>query len=176
MKHSILTLTILLPVLAAATASAQMASIRFAAPVNPIAGLPKLFPSPMTGPLVGSGITLPSLVPALTPSLSLAAAAPLLPLRMPTRGGQIPVQPSRDNVVNPLRRVMPGVVIRFTGPASSTNPGAAKPDASKERLDGAFDGEGLPSKPIVNMPGRKPVSSGRHISLPEWDLERELGI
>ena len=175
MKHSFLTLTILLPVLAAATASAQMASIRFAAPVNPIAGLPKLFPSPMTGPLVGTGITLPSLVPALTPSLSLAAAAPLLPLRMPTRGGQIPVQPSRDNVVNPLRSVMPGVVIRFDQSVSS-KPGAAKPDASKERLDGAFDGEGLPSKPVVNLPGRKPVSSGRHISLPEWDLERELGI
>ncbi|HEX4048204.1 MAG TPA: hypothetical protein VH309_10240 [Elusimicrobiota bacterium] len=180
MKRSILPLALALPLFAAATASAQLASIRFVAPVNPVAGLPRLLPSPMTGPLAGSGITLPNLVPALTPSLSLAAAAApasaYLPSpSLPAREGRIPAspaQPSRDGVVNPLRRVMPGVVIRF-GQTAPAKGGAVQPDRSKENLDQAFDGEGAPSKPVVE---RQPVSSGRHISLPEWDLERELGL
>jgi hypothetical protein len=135
----------------------------------------------MTGPLVGTGITLPNLVPSLTPSMSLAAApipAFLLPVRMPAREGQVPAspaQPSRDGVVNPLRRVMPGVVVRFSGAASKPAAGLDL-NASKERLDETFDGEGTPSRPAVELPRRKPVASGRHISLPEWDLERELGI
>jgi hypothetical protein len=167
-------------VLCAAAASAQVTSIRFAAPVNPIAGLPKLLPSPLTGPLVGTPITLPNLVPALTPAVSLAAAPAatiIMPMSLPTREGQVPAspaRPSRDGVVNPLRRVMPGVVIRFN--EAPSKPGAAKPDAIKDKLDETFDGSGAPSKPAVGLPGRGPVSSGRHISLPEWDLERELGI
>lgn len=169
--------TLLVTALCAGTASAQLTTIRFAAPVNPIAGLPKLLPSPMTGPLVGTGISLPSLVPALTPSMSLAAVAPaLMPVRMPSPQGLIPAIPAQragGDIVNPLRRVMPGVVIRFNAPV---NGAVSKPDAAKEKLDETFDGEDAPSKPIVNFPGRRPVSSGRHISLPEWDLERELGI
>ena len=155
MRRSILPLTIFLPLLGAATAAAQMTAIRFVAPVNPISGLPKLFPSPKTGPILGTGITFPNLVPVF------------LPVRMPTREGQLPAtpaQPSRDGVVNPLRRVMPDVVIRFE----------LTPDAPKEKLDEAFDGEAR--KPAVELPRRNPVSSGRHVSLPEWDLERELGI
>jgi hypothetical protein len=182
MKRFTLPLTLVLSVLAAA-ASAQITTIRFAAPVNPIASLPKLLPSPMIGPLVGTGITLPNLVPALTPSMSLAAAAAtpdyLLPMNLPARNGQIPATPARpsnDGVVNPLRRVMPGVVIRFGGRIAPAKPGSALPDSSKESLDQAFDGENDRSKPVVELPRRKPVSSGRHISLPEDDLMRELGI
>jgi hypothetical protein len=181
-----ITLTFALPILAVAISAAQVTPIRFAAPVNPIAGLPRLLPSPMTGPLVGTGITLPNLVPALTPSLTLASAAPIasyiLPVSMPARDGQIPATPaqsSRDGVVNPLRRVMPGVVIRFNDPSgAAAKPASALPDSSspKKKLDEEFDGEGAPSKPAVQLPRRKPVTSGRHISLPEWDLERELGI
>ncbi|MFI5349356.1 MAG: hypothetical protein ACHQ2Z_07425 [Elusimicrobiota bacterium] len=177
MNRSILPLTLLLPVFAAATANAQLSTVRFAAPVNPIASLPKLLPSPMVGPLAGTGITLPSLVPALTPSIVLAAATPdfILPMRMPSRDNTLPAKPtkpSRDGVNNPLRRVIPGVIIRFDSVALP----AAKPDASKERLDQEFDGQGAPPKPIVGLPRRGAVSSGRHITLPEWDLERELGI
>jgi hypothetical protein len=163
-------------------ASAQVTTIRLAAPVNPIAGLPRLLPSPMTGPLVGTGISLPNLVPALTPSMTLAAVAPALsPVSLPAHQQLIPAIPAQragGDVVNPLQRVMPGVVVRFNAPANgSTNGGAASiPDAPKEKLDETFDGSGAPSKPVVNLPGRRPVSSGRHISLPEWDLERELGI
>jgi hypothetical protein len=186
MKRSILPLSILLPVLCAATAAAQFAPVRFVAPVNPVAGLPRLLPSPLTGPLVGNSISLPNLVPSLTPSLSLAAiaAAPayLPAARMPSREGQLPAAPAkRDEVVNPLRRVQPGVVIRFSGAVASSKssaaaqPDDAKPELSKENLDQAFDGEGRP-KPVVDGSRRKPVTSGRHISLPEWDLEKELGI
>ena len=181
MKRFTLPLTLLLPVLAAATAAAQLTPVRFIAPVNPIAGLPRLFPSPMIGPLAGTGVTLPSLVPALTPSLSLAYSLPdlILPVRVPSRDGQLPMtphKPSRDGVNNPLRRVIPGVIIRFDGISAPSKPGAAKPDASKEKLDQEFDGSGAPSRPAVELPRRKPISSGRHITLPEWDLEKELGI
>ena len=179
MKRSILPLTLILPVLAAATAAAQLTTIRFAAPVSPIAGLPILLPSPITGPLAGNGITLPNLVPALTPSPSLAAfplPAYLPSVRMPSRQDRLPAapaRPSRDEVVNPLRQVMPGVIIRFNAPS---RPGPATPDVSKEKLDSVFDGDGGPSRPAVDQPRREPVSSGRRIGLPEWDLERELGL
>lgn len=184
MKLSLTPLT-LVAALCAATASAQVTPVRFAAPVNPIAGLPKLLPSPISGPLAGTGISLPSLVPALTPSVVLAAAAPA---PIPAASVNLPVvheelipaiQPARDpNVGNPLQRVMPGVVVRFNAPANgSTNGAPSVPaDAPKEKLDETFDGSGAPSKPAVNLPARKPVTSGRHVSLPEWDLERELGI
>ncbi|HXT00149.1 MAG TPA: hypothetical protein VN915_05705 [Elusimicrobiota bacterium] len=180
MKLSLTPLTFV-AALCAATASAQVTPIRFAAPVNPIAGLPKLLPSPMTGPLVGTGISLPNLVPALTPSVTLAALAPAAPapVGLPAHQELIPaVQPARDpGVVNPLQRVMPGVVVRFAAPANGSANGAPSvPDAPKEKLDETFDGTGAPSKPAVNLPVRRPVSSGRHVSLPEWDLERELGI
>ena len=181
MKRFTLPLTLILPVLAAATAAAQLTPVRFIAPVNPIAGLPKLLPSPMIGPLAGTRISLPSLVPALTPSIRLAAALPdlIVPVRMPSREGRLPAtpaQPSRDGVINPLRRVIPGVVIRFDGVSAPSKPGSALPDASKEKLDQEFDGNGAPSKPVGGLPRRQPISSGRHITLPEWDLERELGI
>ena len=180
MKLTSLPFTLLVAALSAGAASAQVTAIRFSAPVSPIAGLPRLLPSPMTGPLVGTGISLPSLVPALTPSVSLLAAAPApMPVSMPAHEGLIPAMPaapSRDGVVNPLQRVMPGVVIKFSAGATQPQTGAAKNDAAKEKLDETFDGQGNPNKPAVNLPGRRPVSSGRHISLPEWDLERELGI
>jgi hypothetical protein len=177
MKRSILTLTILLSVLAAATASAQLTTIRFSAPVNPVESLPKLLPSPMTGPLIGNGITLPSFAAAWTPEFRLPAAAPrlpfALPVRLPASGVRFPE--IHDGPAYPLHRVTPGTAIRFVS-ASTIQSGAAQSDASKERLDGVFDGAGRASKPSVDLPRRTPVSSGRHISLPEWDLERELGL
>jgi hypothetical protein len=167
--------------LCAGAASAQVTPIRFAAPISPIAGLPKLLPSPLTGPLVGTGISLPTPLPTLAPSVILApafaaAAIPAAvaePAALPSRGGQLTA--TSDGVVNPLTRVMPGVAIRFAGAETPSKPASVLPDSSKQKLDETFDGGNRPSKPSV-VPGRKPVTSGRHISLPEWDLERELGI
>ncbi len=183
MKFSALIATFLLTALGAASAAAQVTSIRFSAPLNPIAGLPKILPSPLTGPLVGTGISLPTPLPSLTPSVILTPAhaasalpASIAPAALPARGGQIaavPADSSRDGVVNPLRRVQPGVVFRFAG---AQGPAASGSDASKGRLDETFDGEKDPSKPAVNLPRRAPVTSGRHVSLPEDDLMKELGF
>lgn len=173
MKTSTLTLAAALPLLCAALASAQIAPVRLSAPVNPVAGLPKLLPSPMTGPLAGMGISLPTVVPSLAPAPALlAAAAPApapLPAALPSRRVPVlPVAPSRDTVINPLRRIMPGVTVRFgeQKPAEKT-----APDAGKDRLDELFDGDG-------EIPGlnRGPVGHERRISLPEDDLMRELGF
>jgi hypothetical protein len=188
MKRSTLTLTLLLPAICAAAAAAQIVPVRFSAPVSPIAGLPKYLPSPISGPLAGNGISLPSLVPALTPTLKLSAAAPLLaslpvaPALLPSRPGSLPASPadgSRDVVNNPLRRVMPGVTIRFAATAAQSASGSAPsvkatPDEAKGDLDEAFDGSEQPARrPVLR---RGPISSERHISLPETDLERELGL
>ena len=170
MKHSILPLTLLLPLLGAVNAAAQLATIRFAAPISQISGLPSFRPSPMTGPLAATAITLPNLAPALTPSMSPAAAAPIpanfLPIGMPARESQLPAtpaRPSRDSAV-------------ISGQTAPSNLGIAKPDNSEEKIDAPdFDGKGS-SKPVVELPRRKPASSDRHITLPERDLERELGI
>jgi len=187
MKRSALTLAFLLPAVCAATAAAQVTFVRLAIPVNPIAGLPILLPSPMTGPLAGNGISLPALTPTLIPTLKLMPApqAPwpaFMPLSLPGRNGQVPApaEPSRDGVVNPLRRVMPGVVIRFSDAASKppVKPVPAGPDADKQKLDGEFDGDVAPAKPAVSFPRRerRPVISDRRHGLPEDDLLRELGI
>lgn len=174
MKRSTLILASVLPLLCAALSAAQIMPLRLSAPVNPIAGLPKLLPSPMTGPLAGMGISLPTLVPALAPASVLPAAAapaPVLPVSLPSRRAPmaVPTLPSRENVINPLRRIMPGVTVRFAGPAKGEK---AAPDA-KDDLDQLFDGDGQPVKPGVN---RGPVGNERRISLPEDDLMRELGF
>ena len=180
MKRSTLTLAFVLPALCAAVSSAQIMAIRAIAPINPIAGLPKLLPSPLTGPLGGMGIQLPSLVPSLTPSPALLAAAapaavlPLnnLPVALPSRAPRLPVPaaPSRENVINPLRQIMPGMTIRFSekAPAEKT-----VPTVKKDELDQLFDGDDQPLKPGMN---RGPIGNERRISLPEDDLMRELGF
>jgi hypothetical protein len=129
----------------------------------------------MTGPLAGMGISLPTVVPSLAPApahLAAAAPAPMpLPAALPSRRlPLLPAQPSRDSVINPLRRIMPGVVVRFgeQKPASEK----AAPDA-KDNLDQLFDGDGEPAAPGLN---RGPISHERRISLPEDDLMRELGF
>lgn len=175
MKRSTLILASVLPLLCAAMSAAQIMPLRLSAPVNPVAGLPKLLPSPMTGPLAGMGISLPTLVPALAPApalLAAAAPAPVLPVSLPSRRAPmaVPALPSRENVINPLRRIMPGVTVRFAEPAKGEK---TAPDAAKDDLDQLFDGDGQPAKPGVN---RGPIGNERRISLPEDDLMRELGF
>jgi hypothetical protein len=178
MKRSALILTLLLPALCAATAAAQVSSIRFAAPISPLAGMPTMLPSPLTGPLMGTGISLPTFLPSLTPSPILApspaaAALPagIAPLSLPSREGH--AGRVRDGGVDPLRRVLPGVTIRFAAAGTPAKPVEPLPGVAKRKLDETFDGEGQPVKPAVD---REPVASGRRIGIPELDLERELGL
>jgi hypothetical protein len=197
MNRSTLTLTLLLPALCAASSSAQVTPIRFVAPISPIAGLPRLLPSPISGPLSGLGISLPALTPSLVPSIAIvsapqAAAAPAYiaqisfpaqPAALPGRAGQLPMESSRDGVVNPMRRVAPGMQISFAGSvaasANQSQPVPAETGADKQKLDETFDGDVAPAKPtVVLFPSnrRKPVASGRRIGLPEDELLRELGF
>jgi hypothetical protein len=160
MKRSALILALALPAFSAAISAAQIIPVRFSAPVNPVVGLPTLRPSPLASPLVGARIELPSLLPSLTPSPALlAAAAPAV----------LPASPSRENASNPLRRIMPGMIV---GLSEQTESPKASPEADKDRLGQVFDGDGRPVKPGANGP----IGSERRISLPEDDLMRELGI
>jgi hypothetical protein len=175
MKRSTLILASVLPLVCAAISAAQIAPLRLSVPVNPVAGLPKLLPSPLGAPLAGTRIELPGLVPSLTPSPALlAAAAPaaILPVSLPTRRAPmaLPTLPSHENVINPLRTIMPGVTIRFGEKAKGEK---AAPDAVRDNLDQLFDGDGQSTKPGVD---RGPIGNERRISLPEDDLMRELGI
>lgn len=177
MKRSTLILAVTIQALAASASFSQVMPIRAIAPINPIAGLPKLLPSPMSGPLTGMGISLPTVLPTLAPSPALlAAAAPApspvsFPAILPSRAPSLPVpaNPSHENVINPLRRVLPGVAIRFADAPKADK----KPDAAKDNLDQLFDGEDAPIKPGI---GRGVVGNERRISLPEDDLMRELGF
>jgi len=185
MKRSTLILALALPALVAANSAAQIMPVRMFAPVNPVAGLPKVLPSPVTGPLAGMNISLPSLIPALSPAPALlAAASPAaafptnrlpLPVSLPShRLPVLPSAPSRDSVINPVRRIMPGVVVRFA--SASRKEGSdgerTQPTAKKDELDQIFDG----NQGVKPGAGRGVIDSGRRISLPEDDLMRELGI
>jgi hypothetical protein len=178
MKRSTLILAVVLPAMVAVNSAAQIMTVRAFAPVNPVSGLPKLLPSPMTGPLAGTVISLPSLVPTLTPAPALLAAAAALPAynlpaSMPShRLPLLPSAPSHENVINPVRRIMPGVVIRFAAPQTNGSKGSdgerTRPTSKKDELDQIFDNSRTP-KP-------SPIGNERRISLPEDDLLRELGF
>ncbi|MDE2141387.1 MAG: hypothetical protein KGJ84_03105, partial [Elusimicrobia bacterium] len=129
----------------------------------------------MSGPLAGMDIHLPSLVPTLTPSPALLAAvapAPVLPVSLPARRAPmaLPTLPSRENVINPLRRIMPGVTVRF---AEQTKGEKTVPAPAKDGLDQLFDGDASAVKPGME---RGVIGNERRISLPEDDLMRELGF
>lgn len=177
MKRTTLILAAAVQSLIAAAATAQIMPARAIAPVNPIAGLPRMLPSPLSGPLAGISISLPSAVPALTPAPALlpapAALAPsALPASLPTRRVPVlPAGPSRDGVNNPVRRIIPGVVVRFAEPAPKSE--KAAPEQRRDELDQLFDGDKQLPKPAVD---RGPIGHERRISLPEDDLMRELGF
>ncbi|MDE2491443.1 MAG: hypothetical protein KGM24_11375 [Elusimicrobia bacterium] len=169
-KHALFVLA--LPALLAGAAAAQVAPLT---PLgrSPLAGLPTLLPSPLTGPYAGMPTVLPA--PSLTPSLSAPAPlpAPAAPVAvaLPAAAAPLPavtVDATRENVRHPLKQVVPGVTIRFTGKDSTSD--------KKEKLDETFDGRRAPEKDAIE-PGLRPViGSERHVSLPEWDLENEIGV
>jgi hypothetical protein len=166
-----------LPALLAGAAAAQVVPI---SPLgrSPLAGLPTLLPSPLTGPYAGVPTVLPA--PTLAPSLSLPAplpapAAPVAaarPVAAEPAAAALPavkVDAARENVRHPLRSIVPGVVVRFAGAKDSV-------PAKKEKLDETFDGSRAPEKDAFE-PGTRPViGAERHVSLPEWDLENEIGV
>lgn len=166
-------LHLLAVVLLPAAAAAQFSPI--SPRINPLVELPTVLPSPAISPLSG-GIQLPAPLPALTPSLILAAPAVSVALSVPAAAAAPLAQPAvsarRENVSTPLSG-LPSAVIRVENrhtaekaPAVTPTPEAA---SDQESLDQLFDrGE-------IRAVGRA-TDSSRRIGLPEWDLERELGL
>ncbi|MBI3566274.1 MAG: hypothetical protein HY079_13845, partial [Elusimicrobia bacterium] len=153
--------SLILTALCAAAASAQVVGIH--APANPVMGLPKLLPSPLSGPLMGVGISLPA--PMALPAVSLAAApaaaipAAALVATVPTpivaaqRLAPMPavsVVAARENRANPFRAVLPDGVARFDGAAPAKTGDDAR--SEEERLNRIFDGEDQPAeRPTVEL-------------------------
>ncbi len=152
-KTTIVSFTLLL----AGSASAQIVSILPGGRGNIYIGTPTNLPGPLSNIVISPRISLPA--PLLTPTVALtlspvpmASAFPALPIALPT-------------VALPY----PALRAQFAAPAKD---GAAKDVvASREKLENLFDG----SKKNGADDERGPVRSGRHVSLPEHDLENEIG-
>lgn len=165
---------ILLPAVLAGSAAAQAVRIL---PSGPGIGAPIYFPGPVTGPTAQIKIELPS--PRLNPGLTVTLAPvvmgvfPALPMPMIPDRPIIPaIRPIavRENVAHPLAPILPGLKAQLSEVDK-------KNDWKKEIGDGLFDGRLIPErKPVVEPSDRPaPVRPGRQISLPEADLEREIG-
>jgi hypothetical protein len=138
----------------------------------------------ITAPRVELGAMLvsPVLTPAFKP-MPMGPSLPVLPV-VPVIPGT-PVMPI-INPANPIpyvprRSVTPVVAaghapalnVLLSAPSKESNP-AKDAIASREKLDGIFDGRKQPAvRPDEDERG--PVRTGRHVSLPENDLEREIG-
>ena len=136
--------------------------------------------------IIGSIRTL-SAAPALAPALTLLPMGPSLPgiPVTPIMPGSpiLPIVPQGPIMpFSPRRSVMPIVsapaaralnVNLLSAPSQDSTP-ANDVIASREKLDGIFDGRKQPvEKSEADESG--PVRSGRHVSLPENDLEKEIG-
>lgn len=149
--------------LLAGSANAQYRPIvpTFPGAGNPIISLPKNLPSPLSGPLIGTPISLP--MPTLTPSLSPASVS-LPAVAIPTPVA--PITARRENVANPMNRVVPTITVRFAETAERKDEpkNAIEQNEQKDDLDGLFDG---------HLPAHRP---GRRINIPEREMEQELGL
>lgn len=178
--------TLLLAAVAAAPASAQVVRVAtLAAPVNPVMGLPKSLPSPLAGPLAGVGISLPTVsgAPVVALAAAPAAAPAALPVSLPAPAAPLARRPalvgavlptvtmdaSRENKRNPFRSLLPDPTARL---GEKDRPQAEKgSQEEQDRLDELFDGNGQVARRRAPL-----LQPSRRHSLPEWDLEDELGL
>lgn len=151
----------------AGTASAQVTSILPGGRGNLYIGTGVNLPGPMSNIVISPRINLPA--PLLTPTVAftlapvpMAAAIPVLPIALPTAIPHHSIVAERENVTMPY-------------PALRAQFGAASKDAAapREKLDNLFDGRKPGEKGVNDDLG--PVRSDRHQSLPEHDLESEIG-
>ncbi len=158
-----------------AAASAQFSPI--SPRINPLAGLPTILPAPSISPLSG-GIQLPTPMPALTPSLRLAPAlsapaALTAPAAAPLAVPAVAADPAAPVRLPLVRR--PAQSLRLSDQRGM-------PDRETEpEPEPAYPDGPQPEIPAGDQDGQSPLfdgsaAPGRHISLPEWDLERELGL
>jgi hypothetical protein len=179
-----ITTFVTLALLLAVSASAQVVTILPGGRGNIYIGTPSNLPGPAANIVISPRISLPA--PLLTPAVAMtlapvpmAAAIPVLPVALPSAIPLMPIAlPSplpSDIVYHVAERAMPRALqAHFAAPAKD----AASPKdviAARERLDNAFDGSKLPNETRIPADERGPVRSDRHHSLPENDLEREIG-
>ena len=148
----------------AGSASAQVTSILPGGRGNLYIGTGVNLPGPAANIVISPRINLPA--PLLTPAVAftlapvpMAAALPALPVALPVAMPQSAIVAERENVTMPY-------------PALRAQFGSASKDAvaPREKLDNLFDGR----KPVKNASDDL-VRSDRHQSLPEQDLESEIG-
>lgn len=175
---------ILLTTILATSASAQV-NILPGGRGNIYIGTPMNLPSPAANIAISPRISLPA--PLLTPTVALtlspvmvAAAIPVLPVALPSA---IPVMPvslpsphAEEHVyeVKALKMAQPLALmhsINLSAPVKDSTP-AKSVAAAGEKLDGLFDGR-KDEKTGTDESG--PVRTDRRQSLPENDLEKEIG-
>jgi|GEM_PF-2776482 len=193
MKNILRSLT-LAPLLLGGAAFAQWSPI--SPKINPLAGLPSILPGPAIVALPTNGIRLPSIVPTLVPTLTLAspsapsmrlpaAAAPAafagaIVIDVPQKIDKVPannVVGDRENVRHPLNAVLPDRTIRLQARRADDGGRAAPAAAQQEKddLDAIFDrGQSDGGSPPLSRRG--PAGTNHRITTPEDDLERELGL
>jgi hypothetical protein len=177
MNTKMMTFVSTLTLILATSASAQVISILPGGRGNLYIGTPTTLPGPMSSIVISPRITLPA--PLLAPSIMVALAPVPVPAQIPVPA--IPVAPtmpvlpisaipehrwklaSHENVALPY----PALRAQFAAPAQGDS--AKDAAAAREKLEGLFDGSKDRSEK------NSPVRSDRHQSLPEHDLESEIG-
>lgn len=154
----------------AGSASAQVTSILPGGRGNLYIGTAVNLPGPAANIVISPRINLPA--PLLTPAVAftlapvpMAAALPALPVALPVAMPQNAIVAERENVAMPY----PALRAQF-GSASKDAAAPKEVVAPREKLDNLFDGR----KPVKNASDDL-VRSDRHQSLPEQDLESEIG-
>jgi hypothetical protein len=186
MNTKMMTLVSTLTLILATSASAQMISILPGGRGNLYIGTPTTLPGPMSNITISPRISLPA--PLLAPSITVALAPAPTPAQVPVPV-VVPVLP-----VTPVMPALPVSVIpehmwnfamhdnvplpypsalRAQLSAPSKDGSAKDAAASREKLDNLFDGRKPNEKGASD--DRGPVRSDRHQSLPEHDLESEIG-
>ena len=178
MNTKMMTFVSTLTLILATSASAQMISILPGGRGNLYIGTPTTLPGPVGGIAISPRISLPA--PLLAPALSvtLAPVPVIAPIVIPV----VPVTPlipalpisaipehrwklaSHDNVALPYPSALRA---QFAAPVQGDS--AKDSAAAREKLEGLFDGSKDRSEK------NSPVRSDRHQSLPEHDLESEIG-
>lgn len=123
------------------------------------------------------GLTPTAFTPAFSP-VPMGPSLPMLPVNPIIPNGPMmpmpaPVMPGRSTPVMPVVASLSALnAVKLSAPAKEDAP-AKDVIAAREKLDKMFDGK---SQPVVEREDQSgPVRSSRHVSLPENDLEREIG-
>ena len=166
----------------ATSASAQVTSILPGGRGNLYIGTAINLPGPVPNIVISPRISLPA--PLLAPSIALTAAAPApVPAQLPVPVIPVPVVPTIPALpISAIPEHMwklsahegveipyPALRAQLSAPAKD---GTSKDStaARGEKLDGLFDGRRQPAEKSDSV-----VRSDRHQSLPEQDLESEIG-